>query len=130
MRKRGRVQGRSCANPPFSLSVKANIGKLLFKILKKHFPKANPLSKIFNSNTIKISHSCTRNLNFIISIHNDQTLTPKNEQVGYNCRVKNSCPLNNKCLTSHLIYQADITNNLDDDYKYYLGLEGQLSMNE
>ena len=26
-------------NPPFSLSVKSNIGKLFFKLLKKHFPK-------------------------------------------------------------------------------------------
>ena len=46
-------------NPPFSLSVKANIGKLFFKMLKKHFPKANSLSKIFNKNTIQISYSCT-----------------------------------------------------------------------
>ena len=46
-------------NPPFFVSVKTNIGKLFFKMLKKHFPKANPLSKIFNKNTIK---SCTRNM--------------------------------------------------------------------
>ena len=49
-------------NPPFSLSVKTNIGKLFFKILKKNFPKSNPFSKIFNKNTIKISYSCTRNM--------------------------------------------------------------------
>ena len=42
-------------NPPFSLSVKTNIGKLFFKMLKKHFPKANQLSKIFNKNTIKLA---------------------------------------------------------------------------
>ena len=109
-------------NPPFSLSVKNNIGKLFFKMLKKHFPKANPLSKIFNKNTIKISNSCTRNMKSIISSHNKQILTPKNKQVGCNCRVKNSCPLDSKCLTSQLIYQADVTNNLDNEYKYYLGL--------
>ena len=93
-------------NPPFSLSVKTNIEKLLFKMLKKHFPKANPLSKIFNKNTIKISYSCTRNVKSIISSHNKQILPPKNKQVGCNCRVKNSCPLDNKCLTSQLIYQV------------------------
>ena len=43
----------------------------------------------------------------IISSHNKQILTPKNKQVGCNCRVKNSCPIDNKCLTSQLIYQAD-----------------------
>ena len=58
----------------------------------------------------------------IISIHNKQILTPKNKQVGCNCGIKNSCPLNNKCLTSQLIYQANVTNNLDDKYKYYVGL--------
>ena len=26
-------------NPPFSLSVKSNTGKLFFKLVKKHFPK-------------------------------------------------------------------------------------------
>ena len=91
-------------------------------MLKKHFPKANPLSKIFNNNTIKISYSCTRGMKSIISSHNKQILTPKNKQVGCNCRVKNSCPLENKCLKSQLIYQAGVTNTLDNEYKYYLGL--------
>ena len=58
----------------------------------------------------------------IISSHNKQILTPKNKQVGSNCRIKNSCAHDKKCLTSQLIYQGDVTNNLDDEYKYYLGL--------
>ena len=58
----------------------------------------------------------------IISSHNKQILTHKNKQVECNCRVKNSCPLDNKCLTSQLFYQADVTNNLDNKYKYHLGL--------
>ena len=58
----------------------------------------------------------------IISSHNKQIVTPKNKQAECNCRVKNSCPLDNKCLTSQLIYQVDITNNLDNQDNYYLGL--------
>ena len=58
----------------------------------------------------------------MISSHNKQILTPKNKQVWCNCRVKNSCQLDNQCLTWQLIYQAHVTNNLDDEYKYYLGL--------
>ena len=61
-------------------------------------------------------------MNSIISSHSKQILTPKNKQVGSNCRVKNSCSLDNKCLTLQLIYQADVTNNLADEYKFYLGL--------
>ena len=91
-------------------------------MLKKNFPKPNPFSKIFNKNTIKISYCFTRNMKSIISSHNKRILTPKNKQIRWNCRVKNSLPLDDKCLTSQLIYQADVTNNLGDKYKYYLGL--------
>ena len=58
----------------------------------------------------------------IISSHNKQIPKPKNKQVGCNFRVKNSCPIDNKCLASQLIYQADVTNNFDGEYEYYLGL--------
>ena len=92
-------------------------------MLKKNFPKSNPFSKFFNKNTLNISYSCTRNMKSIISSHNKQILTPKNKQVGCNCRIKNSCPLDNKCLTAPVIYQADVMNNLDNEYKSYLGLE-------
>ena len=74
-----------------------------------------------NRNTIKVGYSCTSYVKSIISSHNKQTLTPKTKQVGCICRVKNSFPLDNKCLTSQLIYQADVTNNLNDEYRYYLG---------
>ena len=36
----------------FSLNVKTNVGKLFFKILRKNFPKTNPLSKVFNKNQL------------------------------------------------------------------------------
>ena len=109
-------------NPPFSLSVNTNIGQLFFKMLKLNFLKSNPLSKIFKRNTIKIDFSFPRNIKLIISRHNKQILTPKNKQVGCNCTVKNSCLLDDKCLTSQLRYQVDVTNNLHGEYKYDLGL--------
>ena len=102
--------------------MKTNIGQLFFEVLKLNFLKSNLLSKIFNKNTIKIDFSFKRTLKLIISGRKKQILTPKNKQVGCNCTVTTSCPLDDKCLTSQLIYQADATNNLDDEYKYYLGL--------
>ena len=60
----------------------------------------------------------------IISSHNKQILIPKNKQIKCNFGIKNSCPLDNKCLTSQLIYQADVKNNLDDECKYYVRLSG------
>ena len=65
---------------------------------------------------------CTRNLKSITSGDNKQILTPKNKQVRCNCRVKNSSSLDNKRLPLQLIYQADVTNNLEDEYKYYVRL--------
>ena len=59
-------------NPPFSTNVKTNIGKIFFKLLRKHFPKTNKLYKIFNKNTVKISYSCMRNMGSIISAHNQR----------------------------------------------------------
>ena len=109
-------------NPPFSLGVKTNIGKIFFKILKKHFPKNSQLSKIFNKNTIKLSYSCTKNMKSIISGHNRHILKPNVKQNGCKCRDKNECPLDNKCQTPQLIYKAEVTNNIDGENKYYIGL--------
>ena len=62
----------------------------------------------------------------IISDHNKQMLHPIPKTKGCNCRDKNTSPLDNKCLTPEVIYQADVTNYTDDTYKYYLGLAKHL----
>ena len=61
----------------------------------------------------------------IKSTDNKQILTPKSYQTECNCRVKNFYSLENTCLTSQIIYKANVTNNLDSEYKYYLGLSGK-----
>ena len=109
-------------NPPFSLNVKTHIGKQFFKILHKHFPKNHSLYKIFNKNTVKLSYSCTRNITSIITSHNKNILKPNKEIYGCNCRVKEDCPLDNKCLTPKVIYEANVTNTVDNEEKIYIGL--------
>ena len=105
-------------SPPFSLNVKTNVGKLFFKILRKNFPKTNPLSKIFNKNTVKISYSCTRTVKFIISSHTKQNLSNMSAIAETNTTVL----IHNKCLTPQMLYQADATNDTEDTYKCYLVL--------
>ena len=90
--------------------------------MRKNFPKANSPSKIFNKNTVKISYSCTRTVKSIVSGHNKQILHPTPQPYGCNSRDKNNRPLNNKCLMPEIVYQAVVTNDTDDTYKYYLGL--------
>lgn len=91
-------------------------------MLKRHFTKANPLSKILNKNTIRINYSRTRNMELIILTHNKQILTLKRNQAHCNCRNKNSCRLNDKCFTFQFIHLSDVTKNLDNEYMQYLGL--------
>ena len=47
-----------------------NVGKCFLSLIDKHFLKSNPLHKIFNRNTLKLSYSCMGNIKTIISNHN------------------------------------------------------------
>ena len=59
----------------------------------------------------------------IISSHSHKVLRPQNsEQYGCNCRSKPNCPPQNKCLTPKVIYQANVTNNNNNDERFYRGL--------
>ena len=58
----------------------------------------------------------------IISSHNKSLLNRGTDSSGCNCKKKNECPLQNKCLSSKLIYQAEVTNDKDQEKKIYVGL--------
>ena len=96
-------------NPPYSMDVRTNIGKTFLKSITKHFPNGNSLHKIFNKNTFKVSYSCMCNMASIISSHNRTILNPDvSLEYGCNCRSRNECPLENKCLTSKFASRADV----------------------
>ena len=63
-----------------------------------------------------------RNMGAIISAHNQRLLTHNNSSLGCNCRNKSNCPLEKKCLTPKVIYQAEVTNYEADEYNFYYGL--------
>ena len=105
-------------NPPYCVSVKTNVGRIFLKLIKKHFPKGDSLNKIFNKNTVKLSYSCMGNISSIISSHNKNILNPvSNTEYGCNCRSKESCSLQNKCLTTKIVYRADVKNLTNDEKK-------------
>ena len=105
-------------NPPYSKSVKTNICKNFLHLLVKHFPTNNKMCKIFNKNTVKVSYSCMKNMDSIISGHNHNILNPKQRSFGCNCRKKE----NGECLTPKVIYRADVTNEANNDQKFYFGI--------
>ena len=97
-------------NPPYSYSknVATNIGKEFLNLLRVHFPTQHPFHCLFNRNTVKLSYSCMMNRNSIIKAHNTKVLkkndTNQTEQrKGCNCRDKQTCPVDNKCLTSNVV---------------------------
>ncbi|GFR72572.1 inositol hexakisphosphate and diphosphoinositol-pentakisphosphate kinase 2 [Elysia marginata] len=99
-------------NPPFDKSVATNIGKKFFTLLSACFPRDHKLHKIINRNTIKLSYSCMTNVKNIITNHNKAILKSKENQNSTeklcNCRIKNECPLEGKCLQKCVVYQATI----------------------
>ena len=77
---------------------------------------------VFNKNTIKLCYSCMANIAAIISSHNKWILKPKIENYGCNCRERDSCSMENRCLTPQIVYRADVSNNKDNETKFYYGL--------
>ena len=73
-------------NPPFSETVKTNIGKKFFKFINRHLSKHHKMSKIFNQNSIKLSYSCCWNMGSIIASHNQIIIQPTSNSHGCNCR--------------------------------------------
>ena len=63
-----------------------------------------------------------KNMDSIISGHNYNILIPKQKSFGCNCRKKDSCHLNCKCLTPKVIYRANISDEANNDQKFYFGL--------
>ena len=90
-------------NPPYSMNVKTNVGKIFSKLLRKHFPPTHPMYTIFNTNNVKISYSCFPNIASIISSHSKKILYSDNTKYGCNCNDKNKCPLDNECLTPTIV---------------------------
>jgi hypothetical protein len=109
-------------NPPYSQSVTTDIGRRFLKLIDREFPKSHILHSIFNRNTVKVGYSCTRNMKSIIDSHNKKILRKNNQPARTNnkecnCRNPSACPMNGKCLTSSIIYQATVeTANKKESY--------------
>ena len=78
------------------------------------------------SNMIEISYRSMLNVKNLIKQHNLKILSKKHDKIQQlcNCTVKESCPLNSKCLQQFMICNAEVTTNTT--YKeYYRMLEGE-----
>ena len=111
-------------NPPFSSNVKTRIGQQFLKLVHKYFPHENPLSKIINRNTVKISYRTVPNLARTISSHNAKIVNNSVEKQAVkecNCPRNSKCPMNGKCLSENIVYQATVKQS-DGQTNTYIGL--------
>ena len=107
------------------MNVQTNIAREFLNLVSKHFPKKHQYNKIFNRNNIKVSYSSTDILLTIIKKHNRKILdTRKTPPTENNCsyRIKNDCPLENNCLTTSVVYNANVTTESDATGMNYIGL--------
>ena len=123
--KRSRKRSITWFNPPYNIDVKTNVGKSFICLVKKHFPKEHKLNKIFNTNTLKLSYSCTANMARVIKQHNAKILSSSDPSTTTsrlcNCRDKGSCPLDGKCLEKCIVYKAEVTTSSNNETKTYYG---------
>ena len=114
-------------NPPFSKGVSTNVAQQFLGLLDKHFPRENPLHRIFNRNTVKVSYSCTENVAQIITGHNKNILKakPQDNVNPCNCRKKDECPLNGNCVVKDVVYQCQVSAG-NTPSKTYIGLSAGL----
>ena len=110
-------------NPPYNQSVSTYPARTLLKLIDRHFPRLSRFYKIFNRNIIKVSYSCTDNIEQHVKKHNNYAQQKKkgNIQPGCNCRDKFGCPLNGKYRTENIIYKCTSLNE-SNLKKVYLGL--------
>lgn len=123
--KRSRKRNITWFNPPYSNNVKTNIGRRFLTLIDKCFPPSHHLSKLINRNNIKVSYSCMPNIGQIISSHNRKilkTINPPEDKPSCNCRNPALCPLDGKCLTPCIIYQATVKQEDNNKQETYIGL--------
>lgn len=80
-------------------------------------------TKILNRNTIKVSYGWVPNIHVATIIkYNNKILKSEQKSNGrdngektYNCRDKQVCPLDGKCLVQDTVYEAKITTGSDMD---------------
>ena len=106
-------------------NVSTNIRRVFLSLLDKHFHKEHKLNKIFNLNSVKVSYSCTRNIEHIIKNHNrknTESYIEKSAEASCNFKEKNRCPLEGNCLIKNIVNV--VTVETETNTSNYAGMTG------
>ena len=122
-RRKNRQRNLIWLNPPYSMNIQTNISREFLNLVDKHFPKNHRYNKIFNKNNIKVSYSCTGNLQTIIKKHNRKILeTLRHPPRRTTVTAGKKTTVKNNCLTSSVVYNANVTTESDTIGMNYIGL--------
>ena len=94
-----------------SLDVETKVGKCFLQLIDQHFPKSNPLHKIVNRNTVKLSYSCMNNVKSIISSHNIAQInkpSKQSDQIDNSCNCRNNNNNNNNIYLNTIKITAEL----------------------
>ena len=121
-KKKNRKRNILWYNPPYNSTVGTNVGREFLKLIDECFPPNHKLHKVFNRRNVKVSYSTTPNVAQIIAAKNSKILKPpETEKRKCNCPRNKVCPLEGKCLSEEIIYQATVTHPSTEP-KTYIGL--------
>ena len=127
-KKRNRGRRITWFNPPFSITVRTDVGKEFLRILDECFPRGHPLYQIMNRGTVKISYSCMPSMDRRIKSINVGKLRveSRKEEGELGCRCRKECPMEGRCRESELVYRAKVNVRGEDgemkEEKSYIGL--------
>ena len=116
-------------NPPYSLNVETNVGKIFLELIDLHFPPGHVLRPVMNRNCIKVAYRCLPNMGSYVSKHNSKILREENKAQPKpppkcNCQKskKSKCPVPGACNQEGVIYQATVTSQGGRNTQTYVGL--------
>ena len=107
-------------NPPFSSNAETNVARVFLKLVEKDFIK-HRYHELFNKTNIKVSYRCMDNMEKLVKKQKNKLLRKNNINKRIcNCRANNTCVLDGKCLSSKIVYSAEVLigNNQNGD-KYF-----------
>ena len=108
-KKKCRKRNTLWFNPPYNSAVKTNVGHEFLSLIDKCFPAGHPLRKVLNRNNVKVSYSTMPNMGQIIAGKNKKLLNkPSENEKICSCPKNKVCPLENKCLSKGIVYQATV----------------------
>ena len=127
-KKRARSRKVTWFNPPYSMDVGTNVGKVFLNLLDQHFPPGHVLHSVMNRSTVKVSYRCLPNMGAQVAKQNAKNMQNTDRERANpppkcNCQrnLQPSCPIPGACNQKGVIYQATVASNGGEE-ESYIGL--------